>query len=162
MEYVNWESIEEFVCHDEGRLRCVLRHESQVFGPDNLDIFRVPAGTFVTQGVFLESIVAAQEFVLGFSQSWAGFDQVHCFNSFGQRWEVAYCLNRSARTSQINVYGISHTKHIIHQRPSARPNFHKVHTLALSALSNPFRHEPNPNQLTEDLANLWRGNEVSF
>lgn len=56
----------------------------------------------------------------------------------------------------------AYSQHIIHQRPSPRPNLNQLDTLRFAALPHPFGHEPDRYELPEDLRYLGRGYEVSF
>jgi hypothetical protein len=56
---------------------------------------------------------------------------------------------------------VTNSKHIVHQRPSARPHLDYLHLLLL-ALRQPFCVEPDANKLAKDLADFGGGYKVAL
>lgn len=54
----------------------------------------------------------------------------------------------------------THPQDVLHQRSPSRSELYKLYALALSALRQPFCHEPYAHELAKDLRDLRRGDEV--
>lgn len=56
----------------------------------------------------------------------------------------------------------AYSKHVVHECTTTGTNFNQLDSCFLAALGQPFGQEPYTNELTKDLGDFWRCNEVAF
>lgn len=89
------------------------------------------------------------------------FHEVDGFNAVCKALETRNSLVRSAGGSLYIAAFFAYPQHVIHQRSSPGPDLYDLHFICFP-LGQPFCIQPYPNQLAEDLTDLWRCHEVAL